>query len=243
MLKVRDIQLPLAHTTDGISFQLQTGEILGVIGKNTSGKSELLQCLATPSLSRSGSVSINNVEASHNSLKYKHLIGYLPNPVIIEPHLTGIEFLELVSGSYQLAPRDRTETILRYAEALGCHSEMFTLIERLPRSTQQKIAFIAAILHGPRVIFLDEPWQFLDWTAQDSTVEIIKTLQKEGTSFVIASNDLHRLEELTKNYLVIDEGAVLSSGTLNELSNSVQAKSKSLPDIWKAMERVGRLRD
>ncbi len=243
MLKVRDLQIPLTHSTDGLSFQLQSGEILGVIGKNSSGKSELLECLATPSLARSGSVSINNVDALQESLKYRHLIGYLPNPVIIEPHLTGIEFLELVSGSYELSPKDRTEQILKLAEELGCHSEIFTLIERLSNSTKQKVAFIATLLHSPRVLFLDEPWQFLDWSGQEAVTQIIKNQQVEGRVVVISSNDLDRLEELTKQYLVLDEGATLAMGTLTELANSTRSKSKSLPDIWRSMEKIGHLRE
>lgn len=243
MLKVRELQIPLAHTAESVSLQLQSGEILGVIGKNSSGKSELLECLATPGLARSGSVSINNVDALHDSVKYRHMIGYLPNPVVIEPHLTGIEFLELVSGSYDMAPKDRTELILEFAEELGCHSEMFTLVERVSKSTQQKIAFIAALLHSPRCLFLDEPWQYLDWTAQESVSRIIKRLQDDGHSIIIASNDLHRLEGLTKQYLVMSDGAVLFTGSLTELANTTQSKSKSLSDVWLSMEKVGQLRD
>jgi ABC-2 type transport system ATP-binding protein len=243
MLKVRDLQISLNSQSSGLSFNLESGEILGLIGKNSSGKSELLKCLVAPALAQSGTVSINNVDAIQESLKYRHLVGYLPSPVVLEPHLTGIEFLELIGGSYELLPGSRTEKILELSRNMGCHSELYSLIERLPHSVRQKIAIIATLVHSPKVLLYDEPWQFLDWSSQEIVTNTIKQQQMEGKIIVVASNDLNRLEEITKQYLVLDEGSLLAMGTLAELANTARAKSKSLTEIWRSMEENGYFRN
>lgn len=132
---------------------------------------------------------------------------------------------------------------MEYAELLGCHAELFSIVERVAISTQHKLAFIAAILHQPKVLLLDEPWQFLDWSAQAAVSKVICDLQEAGCTILIASNDLHRLDDITKQFMVLDEGKMLASGTVTELSNVVRAKSKSLPEVWIAMEKLGQLRD
>lgn len=225
MLKVRNL-------FSAISFEVGNGQILGVVGPNGSGKSELLQNIATPGLAENGEIIIQHCNSAEEPDKARQLLGYLPNPVALEPHLTGVEYLELIANFYDLAPKQRLKRILELAELLGCRQSLYTLVERLSLAERQKIGLVAALLHEAPLLLLDEPWLHLDWPSQKIVCELLLMLAKKGKSIVIASNDLGKVEIMADEIIFLEDGAVRARGTLEQLAKQTQTKSKSLLMVW-----------
>lgn len=238
MLKVREL-LTLGLTTP-FTFQVPTGSITAVIGKNGSGKSLLLDAISVPDSLTSGIVSINHLNSSTDHEKFRHLLGYVPNPVIVEEYLTGIEFLELISSTYHLLPKDRLEEILTLADALECRSELYSLLQLASPSLRQKIGLIAAALHQPKVLIVDEPWAHLDPTVRRRVTNYLKDHAGKQRCVVVGTNDLESAEEIADRVLVVANGSLLVGGTITELAHQYQTK-KSLREIWCALEERGQL--
>lgn len=233
MLKVRDLVFRLgAEQSEPISFEANKGEIIGVVGSSGSGGAELLESLATPISNIQGQIQLSHLSALTDTEKYRQLIGYLPNPAWLEPHLTGVEHLELVSSSYGLPPQERIEDILKLADKLQCRDQLYTLLESAPANLRQKVALIAALISKPKALFLVEPWQHLDWNEQLLVNELINELTGDGTACLIASHNLSHLEHICDSYLLLNSGALLASGELKQLSRQFNIESKSLTKFW-----------
>lgn len=236
MLKVTNLSAELNNVRlRGISFEVGKGQILGIIGPSGAGKSALLKAIATPGLAEAGQVKINHFDLETEGAKAQQLLGYLPNPPLVDQHLTGVEYLELIASLYDLSPKRRLERILELAEILDCRESLYSLSERLSLAEQQKIAIIAALLHEPTVVVLDEPWLHLDWNGQKALTRLLEALAKKGRSLVVASNDLAKIEITSDEILILDDGQRLAQGTLEELTKQSRAKTKSLFAVWESL--------
>jgi len=233
MLNVRG--LTVLHQPDtqlvDISFKVGRGEVAVVIGPNNSGKSLLLQTIANPESRYDGDISINHYKARAEPEKAKRQLGYLAQELALPLYLTGFEYLELIGTFYDLIGEARTERIIKLAQTLGCHRQLYTVMERINSTTRQKIAFIGSLCAEPLTLVLDEPLNQLDYQAQQSVKQLLQQSQQRGASLLVATNDLTLAQAIGDYFIILSQGRVIAEGSLQQLSHQART-GKDLTAVY-----------
>jgi len=234
MLKVEHLESLryLGQPLLDISFTVADGEILVLLGPNGAGKSQLLEAVAAPDETSRGQILVNHFNARTDPDKARVHLGYLPSPVAVEPYLTGFEYLQLVGSIYHLSPKVRTASILQLANKLGCSHQLFTLMERLGPAARQKVGLLAALIHKPSVLVLDEPTEHLDATGQHLVQEQLIEFSRQGGAVLLATNDLTLAEQVADRLLLIDQGQSLAEGTATQLHHQFKSNDKSVLGLY-----------
>ncbi len=201
-----------------ISLTAQTGEVVAIIGPNGSSKSLLCRTIADPDIGFNGQIIINHFDARREPDKTKRQVGYAAAERQMEPYLTGFEYLELIGSFCQLAPGVRERQILTLAEQFGCVGELYTLGERQTLALNQKIRLIASLLAEPPLVVWDEPTLFLDELGRQQVMLSVKKLAKNGTTVVMATNDVALAETIADRIVVMMGGQVLTEGTVGQIN-------------------------
>jgi len=234
MLKADSLSVPGPTTTEIVNFSLEArrGEVVALVGPNGSGKSIILRTLAGLNDNVHGSIKINNINVLKEPEKAKTQLGYLPNPVILEPYLTGFEILEMVGAMHNIAPELRPQKILTLAEHFDCKSQLYTTTERLGRAIWQKIGLMASLMHEPALLLWDEPTLHLDPYSQSAVTASVRHSAKEGVATVIATNDLSFAEALADKIVLLDNGETLAVGSLRQLCNQFKVGERRLWAVY-----------
>ena len=245
------------RAVDGVSFSVDRGEILGFLGPNGAGKTTTLRMILGILQPDEGDVRFTIDDRAGNSSRSassapKERTGYLPE----ERGLYGdAHVLDLLVYFGELKGLDRREARRRAQDWLG----RFDLrdwedkkIEKLSKGMQQKVQFIAAVLHRPDFVVLDEPFSGLDPVNQDLLKEIIHAVRDEGTAVLLSSHQMNRVEELCDRIFLIHQGRRVLYGGLDEIKEghgefAVQIRFsgeanalRELPGVLGMEERDGR---
>jgi len=218
---------------DNLSFDVQPGEILGLVGPNGAGKTTTLRSVAGILPLQEGVVCIAGYDLVQDEVAAKQSIAWVPdNPEPFES-LTVMEHLEFTAKLYRVDDwRGRAESLVDRFELTEKSKAMGS---ELSRGMRQKLAFCQAWLPRPRVVLMDEPLSGLDPRGIRSAKQAIRELSAEGTAIVLSSHLLELIEELSARLLIIDHGKRVFMGTLAEarVQCSVE-ESGSLEDIFLA---------
>src|SRR6266511_5500604 len=168
MIEIRDLTKKYGDFTavDGLSLTVAPGEIFGFLGPNGAGKTTTIRILAGLSLPTSGEVRVNGVDIVHDGVSAKRITGYVPDRPYLYEKLTGRELLQFVANLYNSEWRDceaRAIELLRYFDLYDWADAR---IENLSHGMKQKLVIIAALVHDPRLLIIDEPMVGLDALAQ-----------------------------------------------------------------------------
>jgi len=191
---------------DGVSLSVPPGQVTAVVGGDGAGKSTLLRCLAGALAPDSGVV--------HRP--EKHRLGYLPASSGIYPDLTVTENLDFRAVGYGMARRLARERAAEYLERAGLTSAAGRLAGQLSGGMRQKLAVIAAMLHHPELIVLDEPTTGVDPVSRSGLWWLIARAAAEGCAIVMATTYLDEAERCS-SVLVLDSGTMIASGTAEDI--------------------------
>ena len=233
MLKVKDLNVlhPSGHELIDITFRVGKGEVLGIVGRNSSGKSLLGRVIADQSIEHKGEIIVNHLNRAHEQDMSKYHIGYSPAEPVLEDYLTGYEYLDFIGSVLSINPKDRSKQIIRLAKQYELSSEIYRLIELLSPDQKKKLSLMSSIIHNPSVIIWDEPTSHLDMHDQRVILEQIKYFKDQKASIIIISNDANLLEGTVDEIIVMKNGSIKMHGTISQLKNQTGSKTKSLSDI------------
>lgn len=236
MLKAQDL---IAHTPwetlVDVSLTVGTGELVAVIGNQNSGKHLLGQVLSGQIEAQRGRVTVNHYQLERQPVKARSQIGYLANPLVLEPFFSGFEYLDLIAAIYHLAPAARLVRIQELIGQLDLSSEVYSQFERVKISTQQKVGLAAALIHQPSVLILDEPLQFLDYADQQRVMALIKSTQKDGAAIVLITDNLPLAEGVAERFILLNQGSIVGEGTLKQLINQTRASTHDLAGVYQTI--------
>ncbi len=234
MISVRGVSKRIAEkdVLNGVSFQVSDGEIVGLIGPNGAGKTTLLNIIAGVWPADSGEVAINGQNVGDEGGAAKRTLGYIPDVPFYYPRLTGREFLKFVGGLYGLSVAGIEETAGKLVGALELDQWMDELMESYPRGVRQKVTFAAMLLHSPRAILLDEPLTNLDPKASKLVKELLQNLSASGCAVLFSTHILEIAEKICRRVVVLDGGAKVAEGTLQELRSGPGSSSGNLEDLF-----------
>ena len=218
---------------ENVSLHIREGEFYGFLGPNGAGKSTTIKMLATLLRPDAGQAQVAGLDLLASPLEIKARIGVLPEETNLYERLTGLEFL-LFSG--QMYGLEREETRRRAFDLIAL-MELGEVKDKLivdySMGMKKKAAFAAALIHRPRVLFLDEPFNGIDPVSVRAIRNVLRQLMERGTTIFISSHVMEVIEKLCTRVAIINHGRIVGEGTLDELRDASQSASDtSLEDVF-----------
>jgi ABC-2 type transport system ATP-binding protein len=202
---------------DALSLRVPRGALVGLLGRNGAGKTTSIN-LATGLLRpTTGSIRLLGLDVQEHPIEVKRRIGVMPQDDSLLEYLTGAQFLQFVGGVHGL---DRPTIDARSREIFGTldlDPPKGSLIRDYSYGMKKKLALGAALLHGPELVFLDEPFEGIDPVTSVTIRSILASLQSKGVTIVMSSHVLEIVERLCGSVAIIDKGRLVAFGTLDDL--------------------------
>jgi len=212
---------------DNVTLTINSGDICGFIGHNGAGKSTTIRAAVGVLDFTEGEILIDGHSVKKEPVKCKQITSYIPDNPDIYENLTGIEYLNFISDVFGIKGKTREERIKKYADIFGITDSLGDLIRSYSHGMRQKIAIISAIIHEPKLLVLDEPFVGLDPKATYTLKEIMREMCSNGSAVFFSTHVLDVAEKLCNRVVIIKEGRIIASGTMDELT-----KDKSLEDLF-----------
>ena len=202
---------------DRVNLRVEPGQFYGFLGPNGAGKSTTIKMLTGLLAPSGGAIRILGEDLTRNSAELKRQIGVVPEGLALFGRLTASEYLRFVGRMYGLDKRttlDRTEELLEFMSLAG---EGRKLVTDFSHGMQKKLALAAAVIHGPRVLFLDEPFEGVDAVAAGTLKQMLQRMTLRGVTIFLTSHVLEIVERLCTHVGIIHRGQLVAQGSLEEL--------------------------
>ncbi len=203
---------------DGISFGAARGEILGLLGPNGAGKTTAIRMIMGILAPDAGEISFY-YNSSRRSLD-KSKIGYLPEERGLYEDAKVTDSLVYLAGLKGKPAVEARQEARQWLERLDLEAYADQKLEKLSKGMQQKVQFVASILHRPPLVLFDEPFSGLDPVNQDFFKEIIRELQAGGTTVLLSAHQMNMVEELCDSIFLINHGREVLSGNLQKIKDN-----------------------
>src|SRR5438309_6984801 len=210
---------------DGVNLRVAPGQFFGFLGPNGAGKSTTIKMLTGLLAATSGRIEILGLDLETKPADVKRQIGVVPEGMALFGRLTGAEFLSFAGRMYGL---DRETAAKRSAELLDfmqLADQPKKLVTDYSHGMQKKLAMAAAVIHGPKVLFLDEPFEGVDAIASGTLKAMLQGMIARGATIFLTSHVLEIVERLCTHIAIIDRGRLIADGSLEDLRAGVQARS------------------
>jgi ABC-2 type transport system ATP-binding protein len=204
---------------DGISFEVMTGEIFGILGPNGAGKTTTLEMLETMRSIDGGSATLCGINVEKNPNKIKKLIGVQPQTPSFEEKTTLVETINFFASTY--GEKVDPKGLLR---SVQLEEKAKSYPEQLSGGQRQRFSIAVALVHNPKVFFLDEPTTGLDPQARRNLWGLIKDVQKKGITVVMTTHYMDEAELLCDRIAVMDEGKIVALDTPKSLIKALLKK-------------------
>ncbi len=218
MIQVEDLgkQFGERWALQALSFQVSRGTFLGVLGRNGAGKTTLVRLLTGQLSLDVGMARVAGMDVAKRPLELRRRIGVMPETGALMEGLTGLQYLGFVGRLHGLS-LEVVETRIRELGALLDMDFATTRIAEYSFGMKKKAALAASLLHGPEVLFLDEPFEGLDPVTSAALQGLLTDLQARGATILLTSHQLGLAERLCDHFLVVDEGRILAHGPASDL--------------------------
>ena len=227
MLKIEHLtkQYGNKKAVDDLSLHIRPGEIYGFIGHNGAGKTTTIKACCGILRFDAGEVFVDGVSIKENPLACKRQIAYLPDNPDLYEFMTGIQYLHFIADIFGVGAADRQARIRKYADALELTGDLAQPISAYSHGMKQKLAIIAAWLHDPKVIIMDEPFVGLDPKAAHILKGMMRELCSAGGAIFFSTHVLEVAEKLCDKVAIIKGGKLIRSGTMEEVKGDASLES------------------
>jgi len=218
---------------DQLTLQVARGRFFGFLGPNGAGKSTTIKMLTGLLRPTSGQAFVEGLDLAKDRLAIKQRIGVLPEELPLYERLTGEEYLLFAGRMYGL-PKDetrkRTDELLAF---LSLDEDRGRLILDYSQGMRKKVALAAALIHNPRVLFLDEPLNGIDPISGRVVTDLLRRLAQKGVTMFFTSHVLDVVERLCDEVAIIDRGRIVAQGTLDEIRRQREVgRDATLEDVF-----------
>jgi len=208
----------------GIDLEVGPGRVFGYLGPNGAGKSTTVKILTGLLGGFTGEVTVAGVDVRVDPVEVKRRVGYVPENASLFENLHTAELLQLVGRLHDVDEDLIEERAVRLAAAFGLEARLRSRISALSKGMRQKVLMIAALLHDPEVLFLDEPLSGLDVAATILVKELIRALADRGKTIFYCSHMMDVVERVCDRIVILDGGRVVADGTFAELAQKSQER-------------------
>ncbi len=212
---------------DNVSLTVESGDIFGFIGHNGAGKSTTIRAVVGVMDFNEGTIEIDGHDVMKQPMECKKVTAYIPDNPDLYENLTGIQYLNFVADAFEISRDDREKRINEYAERFEITDALKNLISSYSHGMKQKIAIIAALIHAPKLMVMDEPFVGLDPKASFVLKEIMHEMCANGSAVFFSTHVLDVAERLCNKIAIIKKGQIIANGTMEELIGD-----KSLEEVF-----------
>lgn len=207
-----------------VNLTVATGQFFGFLGPNGAGKSTTIKMLTGLLAPSAGRIEILGEDLLANTVSLKRQIGVVPEGLALFGRLTAPEYLNFVGRMYGLDARTTAERSAELLDFMSLAGESRKLITDLSHGMKKKLALSAAVIHAPRVLFLDEPFEGVDAIAANTLKAMLQGMIARGVTIFLTSHVLEIVERLCTHVAIIQKGTLVAQGSLEELRAGVEAR-------------------
>ena len=216
---------------DDLSLHIEKGEIYGFIGHNGAGKTTTLRSAVGIQSFDAGEIFINGISIKQNPLAAKTVLAYIPDNPDLYNFMSGIKYLNFIADIFGVPAATRAERIKHYADLFELTGDLAQPIFSYSHGMKQKLAVIAAWIHAPKLIVMDEPFVGLDPKAAHILKGMMREVCDEGGAIFFSTHVLEVAEKLCDKVAIIKAGKLIRSGTMEEVRGD-----ESLEEVFLASE-------
>ena len=233
MLYIRNLTKTYGEkrAVDDLSLHIAPGEIYGFIGHNGAGKTTTLKSVAGILQFDTGEITIGGLSLHDDPIGCKRQLAYIPDNPDLYDYMTGIRFLDFVADIFGVDTAVRRERIEKYAALFELSGDLSQPISAYSHGMKQKLAIIAAWLHNPGLIIMDEPFVGLDPKASHLLKGMMREVCTNGGAIFFSTHVLEVAEKLCDKVAIIKNGRLIRSGTMEEVRGD-----DSLEDVFLELE-------
>ena len=216
---------------DNLSLHISPGEIYGFIGHNGAGKTTTLKAAVGIMQFDSGTITINGLDLKTDPLGCKAKLAYIPDNPDLYEYMSGIRYLTFIADVFGVSAADRQQRIRSLADRLELTGDLAQPISAYSHGMKQKLAIIAAWLHSPKLILMDEPFVGLDPKASHLLKQMMREHCNMGGAIFFSTHVLEVAEKLCDRVAIIKQGRLIRSGTMEEVKGD-----DSLEEVFLELE-------
>ena len=217
---------------DNLSLKVMPGEIFGLLGPNGAGKTTTIKALMGLVVPSSGNVKVCSFDPLLQPIEVKSRIGYVAENSIVYESLSPRDFFEFVVSMRKIDQTAANRVVSRLADAFDLAQHFDSPIATLSMGLKQKVALIAAFVHQPPVLLLDEPLNGLDAKSSRVVKDLMSLHVQHGGAVLFSTHIMEIAQQLCTRIGIIDQGKVIAEGTLEELRNKTDGQGSSLEDVF-----------
>ena len=213
------------RVVDNLDLTINDGEIYGFIGHNGAGKTTTIKCLIGILSFEKGEILIDGLSIKDKPIECKRKIAYIPDNPDLYNYMSGIDYLNFIGDVFNVANEERVKRIDKYAGIFELTDSLANPISSYSHGMRQKLAIIAAWLHDPDLIVMDEPFVGLDPKASHELKKMMREFCDNGGSIFFSTHVLEVAEKLCDKVAIIKEGKLIKSGTMDEVKGDSSLES------------------
>lgn len=234
MLKIENLTKSYGDkkAVDGVSLHIQPGEIFGFIGHNGAGKTTTLKAVCGILRFDEGEIYIDGTSVKKQPTECKKKLAYIPDNPDLYAYMKGAQYLDFVADIYGIDAETRKARIRKLATAFELYDDLGQLISAYSHGMKQKLAVIAALMHEPKLLIMDEPFVGLDPKASFIFKEMMREFCAKGNAIFFSTHVLDVAEKLCDKVAIIKDGKLMKVGTMDEVKGD-----ESLEEVFLELEK------
>ncbi|MEV5551318.1 ATP-binding cassette domain-containing protein [Streptomyces sp. NPDC052309] len=221
---------------DRVDFEVAEGEVFGFLGRNGAGKTTTVRILTTLTRATSGQARVLGLDVVKHRSEVRDRIGLSLQQAALDPLMTGREHLQLIASLRRMRPARRTERMEELLTGFGLTEVADRLVATYTVGMRRRLDATLALLHGPQLLFLDEPTTGLDPQSRRALWSFVRTYRQSGGTVFLTTQYLDEADELCDRIAILDKGAVAVIDTPQDLKKGIGGKLLTLPATPEARE-------
>ena len=215
-----------------ITFEVKPGEIFGLLGPNGAGKTTTVKQILGLLEQERGEIKVFGLDPNKDDVEIKRNIGYVSEDPLIYKSMTPRMLFNFIASIRGMDEAETTKKLQYYFESLEAVEYYDKLVATLSRGNKQKMQVIAALIHDPQLLIMDEPLTGLDAKSAKVVKEILELHKERGGSVIFSTHILEVAEEMCDRIAILDKGKIIAMGTIDELSKMANKVGADLEDIF-----------
>lgn len=240
LLKVVGLHKTFGSTkaVDGISLEVNKGEVFGLLGPNGAGKSTTISMISTLITPSSGNITFDGKDIGSEPMAIRKRLGVVPQDIALYPTLSGYENLAFWGSMYGLKGSELKHRIGEVSEIIGLNGRLKDRVDKYSGGMKRRINIGAALLHRPELLIMDEPTVGIDPQSRNHILDTVLELNRQGMTIIYTSHYMEEVEYLCSRICIMDQGRIIASGTKEELVGLVKERTRIFLKLDKADEEI-----